>query len=278
VATLVTEYGGRLAVARDQTWFLMDALNAPKTVDELVKGGDRTRALAEADKGRPFDAGPFQLGLCVPWPGKIICVGLNYRQHSVEAKMKLTATPTLFSKFNNALVPSGQLVALPSIAEQYDYEAELAAVIGRRAFRVAESEALNYVWGYCNSNDLSARDLQTRTTQLLLGKTLDGFLPVGPELVSADEVGDPQKLTIRTWLNGEQRQNSSTSDMIFSVAELVSYISQYIPLEPGDLVTTGTPGGVIFGREDKTWMRPGDTVEIEIQHLGRLVTPLIAGP
>ena len=191
--------------------------------------------------------------------------------------MKLTDTPTMFAKFSNTLSASGKPVPLPSTATQYDYEAELGVVIGRRAARVSEKHALDYVWGYCNANDLSARELQARTSQFLLGKTLDGFLPVGPELVSADEVGNPQDLTIRAWLNGELRQNSNTSDMVFSVSEIVSYISEYLPLEVGDFIATGTPEGVILGREPKVWMKAGDVVEIEVQGLGRLVTPLIAG-
>jgi 2-keto-4-pentenoate hydratase/2-oxohepta-3-ene-1,7-dioic acid hydratase in catechol pathway len=141
---------------------------------------------------------------------------------------------------------------------------------------VSEEDALDYVWGYCNCNDLSARELQARTTQFTLGKALDGFLPVGPMLVSSDEVGDPQNLRIQTWLNGELRQDSNTADMVFSVAEVISYISRYIPLEPGDFIATGTPEGVILGRDPKVWMRPGDIVEVEIQGLGRLTTPLAA--
>jgi 2-keto-4-pentenoate hydratase/2-oxohepta-3-ene-1,7-dioic acid hydratase in catechol pathway len=150
-------------------------------------------------------------------------------------------------------------------------------VMGRTGMHLPEAQALDYVWGYCNVNDLSARDLQFRTSQNLLGKTLNGFMPVGPELVSADEIGDPQNLRVRTWLNGELRQDSNTSDMIFSVRELVSYVSQYIPLEPGDIIATGTPEGVINGRDPQIWMKAGDVVEVEVDGLGRLITPLVAG-
>jgi 2-keto-4-pentenoate hydratase/2-oxohepta-3-ene-1,7-dioic acid hydratase in catechol pathway len=213
----------------------------------------------------------------VPWPTKIIGIGLNYGKHAAEAGRNVYDSPSLFSMFHNVLVPSGEPVRLPSNAEQYDYEGELGVIIGRRAARVSEADALGHVWGYCNCNDLSARDLQRRSTQVLLGKSLDGFLPVGPVLVSADEVGDPQSLTIQTWLNGELRQSASTSEMVFGVAELVTYISQYITLEVGDFIATGTPAGPIIGRDPKVWMKPGDTVEVEIERLGRLVTPLVKG-
>jgi 2-keto-4-pentenoate hydratase/2-oxohepta-3-ene-1,7-dioic acid hydratase in catechol pathway len=161
------------------------------------------------------------------------------------------------------------------VARQYDYEVELGVVIGRRAAYVERDQALEYVLGYCTANDLSARDLQMRTSQWLLGKTLDGFCPVGPYIVTRDDVPDPQQLELKTWVNGELRQNSSTADMIFSVAEIVSYASQYMTLEPGDLIITGTPEGVILGMpEPRTWLKSGDEVTVEVQGLGRLVTPL----
>jgi 2-keto-4-pentenoate hydratase/2-oxohepta-3-ene-1,7-dioic acid hydratase in catechol pathway len=209
-------------------------------------------------------------GPCVANPGKIICVGLNYRRHAVESGMAIPTSPILFPKYSNAIAAPGEPVLLPANAMEYDYEAELGVVIGRRAKNVSEQEALNYVLGYCNLNDLSARDLQFRTSQWLLGKTLDQFMPIGPYLVTPDEVGDPQALDIRCWVNGALRQNSSTADMIFSVAYLVSYLSQYMTLEPGDVIATGTPEGVVFGMQEKQWLKPGDEVSIEIAGLGRL--------
>lgn len=217
----------------------------------------------------------LRLGPCVPTPGKIICIGLNYRRHAEETHAQVPSTPILFSKFSNALAACGDEVPLPEVARQYDYEAELGVVIGRRACRVSEAVALDHVWGYCNCNDVSARDLQFRSSQWLLGKTLDRFLPVGPHLVSGDEVGDPQSLGIRCILNGEVRQDSSTSDMIFGVAELVTYISRHLVLEPGDLIATGTPQGVIQGRGDGRWMVPGDEVVVEVGNLGRLSNRLV---
>mgnify|MGYP005814532953 CR=1 FL=1 len=214
-------------------------------------------------------------GPLVPHPEKIICIGLNYRRHAQESNMDLPSVPVLFSKYQNSLAGAGEPVPLPGVAEKYDYEAELAVVIGKRARYVPEDQALNYVLGYCNANDLSARDLQNRTSQWLLGKALDKFLPVGPYLLTADEAGDPQNWPVRSWLNGELRQNSNTGDMVFSVAQLVSFISQYMTLEPGDLISTGTPEGVILGKpRPRTWMKPGDMITVEVGPLGRLTSPL----
>ncbi len=202
--------------------------------------------------------------------GKIICVGLNYRRHAAETGMAVPTSPVLFPKYSNTLAASGEAVPLPTNAVQYDYEAELAVVIGQQAHDVSEEKALDYVLGYSNANDLSARDLQFRTNQWLLGKTLDKFLPIGPYLVTADEVGDPQNLAIRCWLNGELRQNSTTGDMVFPVAYLVSYLSQYMTLEPGDIIVTGTPEGVIHGMKEQFWVKSGDEIVVEIEKLGRL--------
>lgn len=217
----------------------------------------------------------LELRPSVPYPSKIVCVGLNYLRHAREAGKEPPKTPVLFSKFANTLAGAEEPVTLPSHAEKYDYEAELVAVIGRRAKNVTEDQALSHVLGYCNGNDLSARELQALTGQWLLGKTLDGFLPLGPYLVTTDEVDDPQDLSIRCWLNGELRQDSRTSDMIFSVAKTVSYVSRYMTLEPGDVISTGTPEGVILGMQDQVWIKPGDEVVVEVGNLGRLTTPLV---
>lgn len=215
-------------------------------------------------------------GPCVPNPGKILCVGLNYRQHAVESGMPIPETPLLFSKFNNSIAAPGENIPLPSKAIECDYEAELVVVMGREAKCVPEEKALDCVLGYCNGNDLSARDLQFMTSQWLLGKTLDKFMPIGPYLVTPEEVGDPQNLPIRCWLNDELRQDSNTADMIFSVAQIISFSSQYMTLDRGDIITTGTPKGVIFGLEEKVWLRPGDEVTVEIGNLGRLTNRMIS--
>lgn len=217
------------------------------------------------------DEAALQLAPVVPNPGKIICVGLNYRRHAIETGAAIPTSPILFSKFNNALAAHGEIVPIPYTTTQTDYEAELVVVIGRRAKYISEEAALDHVLGYANGNDLSARDLQLRTSQWLLGKTPDKFMPVGPYLVTADEAGDPANMRVRGWLNGELRQDSNTSDMIYSVAQVISYASQHMTLEPGDLITTGTPEGVILGMKDKVWMQPGDEYAVEIGNLGRLV-------
>jgi 2-keto-4-pentenoate hydratase/2-oxohepta-3-ene-1,7-dioic acid hydratase in catechol pathway len=219
----------------------------------------------------------LELGPCIPAPGKIICVGLNYRRHAEESNLEIPSVPVLFSKYRNAIAAPGAPVALPAQFKRFDYEAELAVVIGRRAKYVPQEQALEHVLGYCNANDLSERGLQGLTSQWMLGKTLDGFLPVGPYLITADEAGDPQDWPVRSWLNDEPRQDSSTADMIFPVAELVSFISQHMTLEPGDLISTGTPQGVIAGMpQPRAWMKPGDVVTVEVGPLGRLTNPLVA--
>lgn len=269
-----------VAMARAALGEPRDTTEVPETIEALLRGGAAARKALESLVSRAFDSharapwlfeeADLRLGPCVPSPGKIICVGLNYRLHAAEADMKVPETPVLFSKFNNSVAATGESIPLSSAAVEYDYEAELAVVIGRRAKHVETAEALHSVFGYCNANDLSARDLQRRTTQWLLGKTPDKFLPIGPYLVTADEVADPQTLDVRCWVNDELRQNSNTKNMIFSVAELVSYISRYMTLEPGDLVATGTPEGVVLGMAEKVWLRPGDEVTVEVGRLGRL--------
>lgn len=260
-------------------------LDCPELLDELLSAVPFSlealttmvsRVVARGAGEWILDESTISYAPCVPAGGKIICVGLNYRQHAAESGLAVPQTPVLFSKFNNALAACREEIPLGSNAEQYDYEAELVVVIGVRGKHIPQEKALNHVLGYCCGNDLSARDLQTRTSQWLLGKTPDKFMPVGPYLVTADEAGDPGKKFIRCWLNGELRQNSNTSDMVFSVPELVSYISQYMTLEPGDIISTGTPQGVILGLPEKVWLKPGDEVVVEVEGLGRLVNRMVA--
>ncbi len=257
----------------DPDGFFAQGLAYRPALDDFV-----TEALKSADGAAwLLDEAALQFGPCVPNPGKILCVGLNYRQHAAESGMALPETPVLFSKFNNALAAPGETVPIPADAAQCDYEAELVVVLGKRARDVAEAEALESVLGYCNGNDLSARDLQFRTGQWLLGKTPDKFLPLGPYLLTANEAGDPQDMPVRCWLNGDLRQDSSTADMIFSVAEVISYASRYMTLEAGDIILTGTPQGVILGREPKVWLQPGDEVTVEVGPLGRLTNVMGRG-
>ncbi|MFB5193385.1 fumarylacetoacetate hydrolase family protein [Neobacillus sp. KR4-4] len=217
-----------------------------------------------------------QYGPCVPKSAKIICVGLNYRKHAEESNMEPPKTPVLFNKYGNSLAGHEEKVEIPADAKQVDFEAELGIVIGKKAKNVSRERALDYVAGYCNANDLSARDLQFRTNQWLLGKAIDGFCPVGPYLVTAEEVGNPNQLKIETIVNGKVRQSSNTADMIFYCDEIISYISNYITLEPGDLIITGTPEGVILGlpEYEQDWLTAGDEITIRIEKLGELTNQM----
>ena len=209
-------------------------------------------------------------------PQKIVCVGLNYRDHADEQGVALPERPLLFAKWPNTLISSGDAIRIPAISKHVDYEAELGVVIGQRASRVSVEDALAHVRGYVVANDVSGRDLQFADGQWVRGKSLDTFLPVG-ELVPASDVPDPQSLGIRAILNGEVMQDSNTANMVFGVAEVIAFISQGITLEPGDLILTGTPAGVGAFREPKVWMQPGDEITIEIDGIGSITNPVVAG-
>ncbi len=215
------------------------------------------------------------LGPAVPSPGKILCVGLNYQKHAAETGAAPPDEPVLFSKFNNAIAAPNEDIPIQDDWRRVDYESELGVVMGATARNVSVEEALDHVFGYCNMNDLSERHLQLLSGQWLLGKTLDKFLPLGPYVVTADEIPDPQNLSIKGWMNGELRQNSNTSDMIFTVAEVIAYASKVMTLSPGDVISTGTPEGVIMGMADKVWMKPGDEYIVEVEGLGRLVNRMV---
>src|SRR5437667_5832636 len=206
-------------------------------------------------------------------PQKIVCVGLNYRDHAEEQGTALPERPLLFAKWPNTLIGSGDPIRIPPITSQVDYEAELGVVIGERASRISTGDALGHVRGYVVANDVSARDLQFSDGQWVRGKSLDTFLPVG-ELVPASAVPDPQALGIRAILNGETMQDSSTSNMIFGVGEIVSFVSQAITLAPGDLIITGTPAGVGAFRDPQIWLQPGDEITIEIDGVGSITNPV----
>ncbi len=225
-----------------------------------------------------LDENEIEWGPAITNPNKIICVGLNYRKHADETNAAYPDVPILFNKFNNTLTGHQCDIEVPKVTDKLDYEVELGIVIGKKTKYVSKENALDHVFGYCTVNDLSARDLQMRTPQWLLGKTCDGFSPVGPYLVTADEVGDPNNLKMKTTVNGEVRQNSNTNDMIFYCDEIISYISQYMTLTPGDIILTGTPEGVILGypKEDQVYLTPGDEVTVEIEKLGALTNRFIS--
>jgi len=209
-------------------------------------------------------------------PGKIIAVGQNYKDHASEQNVEPPERPMLFAKWATSLIGPGDAIVLPPISDQIDYEGELGVVIGERATRVPVESALDVVQGYICVNDVSARDLQWSDKQFTRAKSLDTFCPVGPRVVPASEVGDPGDLKIRTLLNGEVMQDSSTSQLIFSVPELIAFISEAITLEPGDLIATGTPAGVGAFRNPPVWLQDGDEVTIEIDGLGALTNPVRA--
>jgi 2-keto-4-pentenoate hydratase/2-oxohepta-3-ene-1,7-dioic acid hydratase in catechol pathway len=229
---------------------------------------------AAAPSGSSVPLSSVQLLAPVPQPGKIICLGLNYRSHADEAGMEAPGVPTFFAKWANALAAPGAAVALPAWSSKVDYEAEVAFVIGRRCRDVAEADALDVIAGYTLLNDLSARDYQFKTPQWMPGKVFDGSAPCGPALVTPDEAGPPDGIEISLTLNGEVMQSASTADLIHSIPSVVAYLSQLMTLEPGDIVSTGTPAGVGSTRDPRVWLKPGDEVVVESPTLGRLETRL----
>jgi 2-keto-4-pentenoate hydratase/2-oxohepta-3-ene-1,7-dioic acid hydratase in catechol pathway len=252
---------------------------APTTIDAVFKGQGDVNALrrlvdkAGASADRYFIApDKAAFGPCVTSPEKIICIGLNYRKHAAETGNPVPKQPILFNKYNTALNGHGGTIGVSEEdAQRFDYEAELVIVIGRRARNVSEADAPNYIFGYATGNDFTARDLQSRSSQWMLGKSLDGSAPLGPWLVTADQV-DGDNLKIECRVNGEVRQSSSTSDMVFNCKQLVSYTSRYFTLKPGDIIFTGTPEGVISGypKDKQVWLKPGDKIVTSIEKLGDL--------
>jgi 2-keto-4-pentenoate hydratase/2-oxohepta-3-ene-1,7-dioic acid hydratase in catechol pathway len=257
-------------------------LGAPTTIDDVLHGRGEVSALARLlAKAQAASAGKrwfvsladAQFGPCVTHPEKIVCVGLNYRAHIAEANEKLPPVPILFNKFNSALNHHGGEIAVSKerVAKWFDYEAELVIVMGKTARDVSEQDALSYVFGYCTGNDFSARDLQFESSQWMAGKAGDGWAPMGPWLVTAEQV-DPDNLDIECLVNGDTRQSSNTSRMIFGCRKLVSFISQRMTLRPGDIIFTGTPEGVIIGypKDKQVWLKAGDKVVTRIGKLGEL--------
>ncbi len=222
-----------------------------------------------------FEAASLELGPPVPDPDKIICIGLNYADHASEAGLAQTEVPLFFAKYRNSLTGPTSPILLPRVSRQIDYEGELAVIIGTRCKEVSEQEAPGYVAGYTIMNDVSARDLQMRTSQFIAGKTLDTFAPMGPGMVLASAIPDPQALLLTTRVNGQVVQQASTATMIFSVARIISFLSSLMTLEPGDIIATGTPSGVGFKRTPPLFLQDGDVVEVEIEGIGQLRNPVV---
>ena len=219
----------------------------------------------------------LELGPPVPDPDKIICLGVNYREHAAEAQQELPAVPMFFAKFRNSLIGPTSPILLPRASTQVDYEGELAVIIGQRCKEVAEQDALQYVAGYTIMNDVSARDVQMQTSQWTAGKALDTFAPMGPGIVLASSIPNPQTLTLTTRVNEQVVQHDTTANMVFSVASVIAFLSSLMTLEPGDIIATGTPSGVGFKRTPPLFLHDGDVVEVEIERIGRIRNPVIRG-
>jgi 2-keto-4-pentenoate hydratase/2-oxohepta-3-ene-1,7-dioic acid hydratase in catechol pathway len=247
----------------------------------VLRGGPDAHGIIAALLANPPAGATFALDavkLCapVPHPTKIVCVGLNYRDHAIESKMEIPTRPTIFSKFNNTVIGPGDNIVLPKNSEKPDYEAEFAFVIGKGGRHIKADDWRDHVFGYMNLNDVSARDVQLAVSQWVMGKTFDTFAPMGPYLVSADEIEDPHNLTIALTVNGETLQNSNTRELIFKIPYLVEFLSSIMTLEPGDIVSTGTPSGVGFSYNPPKWLKPGDEVVVKVQGLGELKNICVA--
>jgi acylpyruvate hydrolase len=226
--------------------------------------------------GLSHNVGDVELLAPIERPGKVVCVGLNYRSHLAEIGDPVPKYPILFHKTATSIIGQGQAIVLPRISEQVDYEGELAVVIGRRGKYIPEEDALAYVGGYTCANDVSAHDLEFRTSQWTSGKMLDTFCPLGPALLTADEIPDPSSLRLTTLLNGRTVQHASTSEMVFSVPFLISYISSLATLEPGDVILTGTPAGIGCNQKPQVFLQAGDRISVQIQGIGTLTNPVVA--
>ncbi len=245
----------------------------------FLSGGDEAiqEAARYAEDGR--DATPIaqvKMHAPVPNPGKFICIGLNYRDHAIESGMEIPEIPTVFTKYDNAVCGPGDPIILPSVSEKVDYEAELAFVIGKRAKNVKAADWEDYVFGYTCVHDVSARDYQLATSQWTIGKTFDSFGPMGPSLVSKDEIHDASNLRIWFDLNGQILQDSNTDQLVFDVPALLEYLSSVMTLQPGDIVSTGTPPGVGMARKPPIFLKPGDVCTVGIEGIGELVNPCVS--
>jgi 2-keto-4-pentenoate hydratase/2-oxohepta-3-ene-1,7-dioic acid hydratase in catechol pathway len=270
------------AVVIDNEVIRMRAAGFESLISVMEGGADAIdrveRWVAGAPGGETRPLGGVVLAAPVPRPPKIICIGLNYRDHAAEAGMKIPEVPTVFAKFPTAVIGPGQPIVLPRNSSRPDFEAELAIVIGRGGRHIPEERWREHVFGYTILNDVSARDFQMATSQWMIGKTFDTFAPMGPAVVTADEIEDPHNLAISLTLNGKVMQDSNTRNLIFRAPQLIAYLSSVFTLEPGDIIATGTPAGVGFARKPPRYLKPGDQVTIRVEGIGELSNPVVAEP
>ena len=285
LATIHTWAGPRAAVRQGDAFIDVHAtdVQVPPTVRQILEAGPEMLAAAQqaAQRGDAvkYEAAKVKFHAPVHDPRKIVCIGLNYKDHAAESGAPIPKEPILFSKYPTALIGHGENIVLPPVSQEVDYEAELVIVVGKRGRNIPTAAAMDYVAGYTVGHDVSARDWQLKKDgkQWMVGKTFDTFAPAGPVLVTKDEVPDPHKLAIKLRLNGQTMQDSNTKQMIFGVGETLAYLSQVFTLEPGDLIFTGTPPGVGFARKPPVFLKGGDVVEVEIGGLGVLKNNVVQG-
>ena len=255
------------------TFPLANSIGFPESMLGLIRMWSELKPLFSDDLTSPVSNDEFSVEAPIANPGKIICIGKNYANHAREMGSEPPTIPVVFSKFNSAITGPNTAVSLPSISDKVDFEAELVVIIGKRGRHIAQADAMSHVFGYCCGNDISARDWQKEKPggQWLLGKTFDSFAPIGPCIVTADDVPNPHNLSITMKLNGVTMQDSNTSHLIFPIDYLISHISKFVTLEPGDLIFTGTPEGVGAGRKPPVFLKSGDVMEVEIETIGKLI-------
>lgn len=285
LATIQTPNGPRAVVRRGEQYIDLHATDhaLPPSLRVLLEAGSSALKAAAAAAEKPnavkYAVNSSKYLPPISDPPKIVCVGLNYRDHAAESGSPIPKDPVLFSKYATALVGHGDAIVLPPVSQKVDYEAELVIVIGKKGRQLTKDAAASHIAGYTIGHDVSARDWQLEKDgkQWMVGKTFDTFAPLGPEIVTSDEVGDPHALGIRLRLNGQTMQNSNTGQMIFSAAEVVAYLSQVVTIQPGDVIYTGTPPGVGMARKPPVWLKTGDVVEVEIDKLGVLRNTVVQG-
>jgi len=271
-----SEGAPRVGLRLDDAILDLTPLGVTDAVMAVAAGAEVLRQAIDRPAASLISAAGVRLLAPIPRPPRIFCVGLNYRDHAVESKMEIPKAPTVFVKLSSAVIGPEEAVRIPAMTKQPDYEVEFAIVIGKGGRAIAAEDWREHVFGYTILNDVSARDVQLATSQWVLAKSFDTFGPLGPAVVTQDEIADPHNLDIQLSIGGEVLQHSNTRELIFKAPELISYISSITALEPGDIISTGTPAGVGLGRNPQRWLQPGETMVAEVEGLGRLVNPVVA--